>query len=360
MFNREFMPFFDLRFIILPTGLLLCFYRLLVLLNKGWLILPYGKKSLLIFCLFILFMTVGNVNWFFSDIKMNKEVFNNLVILYSYNFLICVSAVLWKHEIIGKKITIYVTISFAFLMASMLLVYMGVNIQSFWGNEARSASEYAFYLEYRYAGYAEDANYASLCSLIFLYTVCLFSRNDALKTFAVIFAVIGVGMSQSKTLVLGLILLYGYKVFRRVKLQYVYFVFIIFVLSVGFSMIMNTLYQLSTMATRFLLWSKALECFIDHPLFGGGASAVRSYLARDLWYVQPHNGYIVLLGDHGLFAGSALLAMYCHIEGGNISLIAEKSVETTIVFKHNASIIVEGRPSCSDDMTRSSALRIHG
>ncbi len=54
------------------------------------------------------------------------------------------------------------------------------------------------------------------------------------------------------------------------------------------------------------MWNLAINGFYDSPFLGQGITGVRSLLAQDMRYVQPHNGWLALLVDHGLIVSSII------------------------------------------------------
>ena len=81
LFNREFVPLVDLRFIILPIFTWLLLYKTIVLLKYKSIISFGSKKYILYLAIFIFIIAISNIKWLFNNFDLNDDVFINVIIL---------------------------------------------------------------------------------------------------------------------------------------------------------------------------------------------------------------------------------------------------------------------------------------
>ena len=86
MINREFKPFgFDLRFIVVPLGVLVIFLKFIK--NDFKIIIDKEDKTGSYLILFYIVAFLSNISWIWNEIDINTEKFINEIILLSNTFI---------------------------------------------------------------------------------------------------------------------------------------------------------------------------------------------------------------------------------------------------------------------------------
>lgn len=319
-FNREFRLFgFDPRYLVVAMAA-----ALLVgwLLNRGRELRDdvrqcEGKFSFLDIAILYGISTISNLSWFWNGLPLNQEQFTNLVILNASNALFATVLVLFRDKLNVNDILRYSLISLLIMALSMLWVYIGMELPGvFHDNEIRVLNTGESFVnlfgqEVRIAGFAEDANYASLFSAIgFALCFTYFKPWSLIQIAAGAVFALAFALSFSKTVAIGivmaiLVLVIRWIVFKSWKSCSWILSASIALLGI-FLMLRIPLFQsLSTTSTRFKLWSIAQTVLSDNPILGGGLSSVRSAINvayNGLWYVQCHSTFWQVLAEHGPFA----------------------------------------------------------
>jgi O-antigen ligase len=303
LFNREFVPLIDLRFIILPIFLLLFLYKLIVVLKYKSIVSFGSKKYILYFATFIFIIFLTNIKWLFNYFEPRYEIFTNVIILYIYNFLaISIFALYWKRLDL-KLIKIVFFISGVVLLSSIIAQYLGIENLPLSGTIRQMKKFEISVVGTRLGGYAEDPNYASFSMMIwFLVSLILYSSR--LVIILVFFmAFVGIIFSFSKTIILALFIVLSFFIAKRIKLLIPYTILFFTVMISSILYLYELFETLSTMSIRFRMWDAAMKLFLESPIIGSGITSVRSnFYYVEGWYVQPHSSYFTLLADNGIFA----------------------------------------------------------
>lgn len=311
LFNREFVPFIDLRLVILPLFLLLILQKIYTLSMKKTIVVFGKRKYITLFILFISIIAISNIKWLFNPYFPNEDVRTNIMILYMYNFTaIMVFSLYWNKlnlEIFSKIILF----SGFILFLSMIAQVAGIDDLPFAGQVRGSTDDELSLFGFRVGGYAEDQNYATFSMIIWFLVGSIFIKNKTLVSLLFILSFIGILLSFSKTIILATFIILSFIVAKKLKLLVPYVLFS--TVFVGFAAIylFEVMQSLSTMSIRFKMWEVAFESFINNFLFGSGTSSVRSnFLYQGFWYVQPHNSFVALSHDSGIFAVSIYIFIF--------------------------------------------------
>ncbi len=315
LFNREFTVFVDLRiFICLFEVVFLLLKATQVAFNRN-LLLATSKINLFIYFVLIIAVCISNITWLNSPLIMDKDTFFNLIILYIYNLMSVAFFTLFFKELSLNIFLKSVHFSAFFLLLSMIAALCGIDIYFFSNEDVRAVHEGAVLSPFgvRVAGYSEDANYATLCMMIWGYTSYALPGIKRTKLLVLFCAILGVLLSFSKTVILGLVVSYVF--YFLIVSRAIYFVFpaVFGLIVISIPFILDLMSLLQTMSTRFVMWSVAFEAFLNNPIFGWGISAVRSnFLFQGYWYVQPHNTFLAIAVDHGIIVLSIFVYLLVH------------------------------------------------
>lgn len=315
MFNRVFKPLIDLRFIIIPLGT--------ILVMLGFINISLGKMKVKIYriylyiILFYIIAFASNINWLNTSLIMDKQIFNNLNILYLYNFLAIIIFILYRKFILFHKLKYYIVISGIFLIASILLVYIGVDIKTLVGDNTRTftldVNKNFLGSNMRVSGFAEDANYTSFLMIILITNAIQFIKNKAIKYTTVVLSIYCYMAAASKTVlaavVIGLILIFiKNKILQKCVSNIILFS-VFFVPSVIIKLNLYTP-KSDTMIQRFWMWKDALDLSEKNLILGSGLSSFRSYFQVNYWYVQSHSTIFQVLSENGIIALIILFIIY--------------------------------------------------
>ncbi len=319
--NREFLFFgIDLRYIMLPLGLIVLLFSKHIKSHKddneksrqidG---IFYSLVALFVWCL------ISNVSWLWNglDIKIDQMINQNILIV---NNLLAIFVYKRFRDFVDeqtvRKIFVF---SCCVLVISFILTGMGLSLSQISGSNVRSVSVSNAIIEhknlfggsFRLAGYAEDANYASIFLVVGVLSVLQIETKRIYKMLLSAIFVIAFGFSCSKTILIALpIGLIYYLFVKRIKkgdnrsLGLLNSFVLIGVLLSSFMMPkIDTLSNTNTLSTRFKLWGIANETFSKSPLIGNGISAARSAINMKYnhdWYVQPHSSIWQILAEAGI------------------------------------------------------------
>lgn len=317
MTNKEFLFFgLDLRYILLPIGVLLLFFSLFRKKTDIDKLKDFSGKRLIIFYIYVL---ISCAFWFFNGLTINSEkIFNELILIinilisllvfYKYKFYV-------NHDLINKC----VIVSCLILSISIFLTVYGFTLEQISGspdvgyvlgvdNVAGSTHVNLYGGHIRSAGYASDPNYATMLLLIGLVFVLNMNMNIVAKLFIGLIYVLAIGFAFSKTIIiascLGLIIIAVKKFVHSKKLfSWFHILLLAVILFVSFvapqvEVLRNLLPQ--TLTTRLNMWECATELFLRSPIFGSGLTSFRSYFDINNWYVQAHSTYWQILSEMGI------------------------------------------------------------
>ena len=317
--NREFLFLgLDLRFPTVILGITLLFVRLVhkPVIDKDETKNP--KKVFLSLLLFFSWCFISNISWLWNGLEINQAQFLNQNILLFSNFLALIVVYLYRSLVDKNTINKLMIFSCLVLVFSFAMTLFGFNLAEISGSSnARSISvttsrgefRNVYGGDFRLAGYAEDANYASVfLALAVVATVQLKKRRFLKLVLGVIF-LIALGYASSRTvffsLVIGLVYQFIFMALKnREKPKKLLNLVFIGVLPLTMILLprLGILNELSTMSTRYGLWGIAEQTFIKSPIIGNGISSARSAINAEHpgWYVQPHSNYWQLLAETGL------------------------------------------------------------
>ncbi|MDK1289588.1 O-antigen ligase family protein [Pseudoalteromonas umbrosa] len=307
IYNRTFSLGFDIRFIVLPILFIgLSLTCILKLKYKDYFI---PSVILIVIMLLTLIVVQDQLAWLNSDLSKNNSVYKNVLILYFYNFLIVIYLILNKNNFSEKLFKNSIVFSSLFLAFSCLYQAVVGDLPLVSASSTGEVFEDKIsILGVRPAGYAHDPNYTSLLMVFSIYVVSKF-ENKTLLHYSYLFLFIFILLaSGSKTVMMICLLLLVRLVFIKLRIKLLFNVGFIFISAFGLLILLSLLEQLSTFSQRLTMWNLAINGFYETPLLGQGITGVRSLLALDMRYVQPHNGWLALLVDHGIFVFSIIVA----------------------------------------------------
>ncbi|WP_165054374.1 MULTISPECIES: O-antigen ligase family protein [unclassified Adlercreutzia] len=261
-------------------------------------------------------MLASNVSWLWNGLPLNQDQFLNLMILNLSNLLY--SIVFWRYRgaIDPVKVIRASLLSAVICVASMLWVYVGNELPAFLhdagvraGNVGSELHVNLFGQESRSAGFAEDANYASLFCMIGAALACAhYGPGTLMRGGLLMLFLFGYAISFSKTLLFGtafcVVVLLARACARESWGAWAWATVVAAAVLSLFALSEIPLLQSNlSMATRFHFWDVARGLFLDNPVLGGGLSSVRSAIdvaSSSGWYVQCHSTFWQVLSEHGL------------------------------------------------------------
>ncbi|WP_462169295.1 O-antigen ligase family protein [Pseudoalteromonas lipolytica] len=305
IYNRTFSILGDIRYIVIVFMLINAFSMVLERIKKSfWKVHSYFFFFLV---LFIFILILDKISWLLSGLPKNDDVYQDVIILYSYHFLASLVIIINKNAL-SKKI-IFNSVIFSSLFLSFSCFYqVFIGVLPFVSDNASGEAfkDSLSILGVRPAGYAHDPNYTSLLMVFTLYI--LFQKGRSFLTYLFFsLSIATLLVSGSKTVLLILIVLIIRYIFARLKWTLFFNIFSIVFCLFGLAAIFSLFEQLSTFSQRLVMWKIALEQFITTPFLGAGITGVRSALSLEMRYVQPHNGWLALLVDHGVILGGVII-----------------------------------------------------
>lgn len=319
-FNRELLFFgVDFRYIGLALEIMLI---ILGLIERN-LVIKVGKLEKR-FLLFYLLMLFSNISWKFNGLSPLSELIFNLAILNIYNFLVFTVFWLYREYIDEVSVAKMILFSGFVLWVSMVWVYSGNTFPEFISSATRTMSldtgsgehHNLFGQGIRVAGFAEDANYATLFCVLSIATTLYFVKNVYFRIVLSFVYAFGAAIAFSRTIILGTIaaiLIVNIRKFipKTDLIVYSGFVYGSFFVSVVIPFI-GLQNVLQTVATRFNFWRNAAHLFLNNPIIGNGLGSFRHYqssLYNNTWYVQCHNTWWQILSEHGIFAAFIMMSI---------------------------------------------------
>ena len=319
-FNREFRLFgFDFRYVVVLMAVVLTCTKAIELLrfsgcnsdsddcNKS----EFSNVDLGLFYI-VLFLSCVAWNW--NNLPVGEQL-GELLILNASNALIALTLIMRRSELDVRLVMRYTLISLTVMALSMLIVYSGLELPEFLHDSSvrvgslSTEAEGLLGSQVRVAGFAEDANYACLFSAIGLMsTIIYFRRLDIVQIGLAILFIVCVGISFSRTILIGLavaavVCLARALVKKSWKTVAWCCVAVISFMALYGMAHADILRSSASMTTRFGLWEHARQVFEQNPLIGGGLSSVRSAINvfyRGSWYVQCHSTFWQILAEHGI------------------------------------------------------------
>lgn len=315
MTNKEFLFFgYDLRYLLVIIAFLLLLLRFTLTKDRNKYNFDSSIKKIIIFYGYTLFSTIF---WLFNSLKMyDKHLFKNEIILVCNVFLAFVIFDMYKRYINEKILSRYLIFSVLVLSASILLVKAGFSLEQISGNpeevyiyghkDVVSSHINAFGGYERIGGYASDPNYATLLLLIGMFFALKNIKKKEYNIIFILLMVISIGLSFSKTIMIGLVLSIFVMLLKKVlkNNEALNFLIIVSILLLCFvSPFIRLFYDIldKTLTTRLHMWQSAFELFKRNIVFGNGLTSFRSYFAANGgWYVHSHSTYWQVLCELGL------------------------------------------------------------
>lgn len=331
-FNREFSIFgFDPRYLSVATSIIFIIARLLEKWSNQYSnhLVRRGSKADVVeprhfsqwdIFLFYVVVLISNVSWLWNGLTPNDDILWNLVILNGSNALFAISFILGFRYLSEKFVVRCVTISLCVLYASMLWVYAGMEIPSILSSEnvkvASIGEGYTnlFGVNIRSAGFAEDANIASLFAVTGIFVGFDLMPKGAKRNVFIALSMLCYALAFSKTILIGFAVVVLVCLVRAVvskSWKVIAWCVVIGVACCAFFVIPSMEFSDYSMALRLTMWDCAERVFIDNPIFGGGISSVRAGMDAMYgnWYVQCHSTWWQIIGEHGIFAVIVFIVM---------------------------------------------------
>lgn len=319
--NREFLLFgIDLRYVNMCLGIMLILWAGIVrALNRDERIpLSAGGKLML---LFYACVVVSNLGWQFSDVYFNEQLYWNLIILNGYNLVAFLVFALWMNQLDKKFVLGSLLVACFVLSISVFAAYAGVELPAFFISDSVRISSTGgsfrnlFGQEIRAAGFAEDANYATLSFIAGAVSAHLFWRNGVLWKYSFLgLMAVGVALAFSRTIIIGSMVAFAVVLASRYFRSQVFFGAVVMGVSLS-AVVALTLMQpdglIDTLQTRLTLWGMAAQLFQDYPILGGGVGSARCFISMQYglsWFVQCHSTWWQCLSECGL-ASTFVLGM---------------------------------------------------
>ncbi len=317
MMNKEFLLFgLDLRFILLPIGLILI---ILSFADKKKKIEDYDDNLGKLLIVFYLYIFVSNISWLWNGVTVNKNKFINEIILLFNVFVSLVVFYRYKKEVNEDRLNKFIVISAIILLISMILVSCGFSLEQISGSAdvkyiyvaSAKAPDHKnlFGGGFRPAGYASDPNYATLLLVITCIATLKLKIDKKYKAVIMTLCIVGIGFACSKTILVAIAFSTSVSIINKyvkpknniINLFNLLFVIGIVLVNVFIVKIPNiSRYMPSTLTTRFTMWNSAEELFIKSPIIGNGITSFRSFFSTEHWYVQCHSTYWQILSELGL------------------------------------------------------------
>ena len=325
-FNRTFRLIgFDPRYIGMVLAVVLIAVKLIE--NKGKISISHADLCII---LFFIAMFLSLIQWNYNKIfRSNDSELINLVILYAYNFLAFCVFTAYRQEIESPKVCQYIIVSGTVLIISIVLVYLGIDIpKMFIDKSARVGTigtvdgehHNLFGQPVRVAGFAEDANYATLFCVIFIVYAIMSIKSKIKRIILITAGMIGISLSFSRTILLGVIIAGFLLIISRLLKSRANHIEIIIFVCIFLAAFMMPYLHLSvgmhTIATRLKLWQKASWLFSQSPLFGAGMGAFRYYNNSFYsigWMVQCHSTYWQILSECGVIGAILFSLAVCRL-----------------------------------------------
>ncbi|MBO7657079.1 O-antigen ligase family protein [Candidatus Saccharibacteria bacterium] len=346
--NREFLFFgLDLRYIVLILGVfILLFTKNVKDAQKN----DNKKINRLSISLILLFgwCLLSNISWLWNNIDIQLDQMIRLNILIANNLLAILVYRRFKDFVDDQVVRKILVFSCCVLVLSFILTGMGLSLSQISGSDARSMSvsnaiiehKNLFGGDYRIAGYAEDANYASLFLIAGVLSLWQLKMRKMYRvTLSIIFG-IAFAFACSKTVLLALpvgIIYYLFVKIIKANKKVEQFLNTIFTLGITMlSVLMPKIHVfagMNTLSTRFKLWSMAGEAFGKSPVLGNGISSARSVISMNYsytggWYVQTHSTIWQLLAETGLVG----LVLFCIVFFERLMLDDDSILDKVLVI----------------------------
>lgn len=324
-FNREFRLFgLDPRFLLVTLGIVLLIVYAVKSRSKDNVCEQRKKFSFQDLFIFYSLILISNLSWLWSPLEINQPQFVNLVILNTSNAIFAAVFILYRSKCNPQKVIKYSLISLTILSISIFWVYFGLELPSLLHESgAKTLSEGSSFVNLfgqnvRSAGFAEDANFASLFSVVgFALCFAYWKKGQLIQIFMAGVFILTFALAFSRTILIGFLIALLILLVRRLTTKswkmWSYVIAICFAF-VGLYLMshLSILRELDSTLTRFIMWDIAYDLFLHNPLIGGGISSVRSaidFVYSGQWYVQCHSAFWQMLSENGIFALGVIVIM---------------------------------------------------
>ncbi|MBF9012340.1 glycosyltransferase [Corynebacterium phoceense] len=329
-FNRELLVFGqDARLVPAGLGLLTFFIGFIRCVGeKRWPRLRVAGVNHYLLWYFV-FAMVCNVAWSFSDLELVQDQFFTVALANALNLFFWFTVIAFRSRLTWRATSVSTHISGAFLFLSMFLVYRGLDLRNYFseyegtGSDGISSTPLG---DFRFAGYAQDPNFASLFMVIWA-GVAIFEikrTRNWLNLIVVPIAAFGYVMSLSKAvlvmLVLALLLvLVNRFIVGALAKELMLLGAFAGTIAAGFNLIQL---PTETLYTRSLLWHGAFQWVGQSPIIGSGLTAARSANIPADWYVQIHSSVIQTAVELGIIGLVLLyLAVRRPLMNGHVTIV---------------------------------------
>lgn len=329
-FNRELLVFGqDARLVPAGLGLLTFFIGFIRCVGeKRWPRLRVADANHYLLWYFV-FAMVCNVTWTFSDLELVQDQFLNVALANALNLFFWFTVIVFRSRLTWRTTSVSTHISGAFLFISMFLVYRGLDLRNYFSEYAGGFSDGISSTplgEIRFAGYAQDPNFASLFMVIWA-GVAIFEikrTRNWLNLIVLPIAAFGYVMSLSKAvlvmLVLALLLVLANRfIVGALAKELMLLGSFAGTIAAGFNLIQL---PTETLYTRSLLWHGAFQWVGQSPVIGSGLTATRSANIPVDWYVQIHSSVIQTAVELGIIGLVLLyLAVRRPLMNGHVTIV---------------------------------------
>ncbi len=311
IYNRTFSLGFDIRFIVFPIFISSLILAVLVKVKFGDWIVP--TRAILLTSLLALIVIQDQIAWQLSALDKNTNVYKNVIILYVYNFLIAIYFLLNKKYLNDKILINSVLLSSFFLSFSCLYQAITGNLPFVSiGSSGEAFEDKLSLLGVRPSGYAHDPNYTSLLMVFSIYIIVNIKKTIINRALLLV-CLLTLFASGSKTVLLISALLLVRLMFIKLKIKVIFNIGFIAFIFFGAVIAFSLFEQLSTFSQRLVMWRLALDGFYERPVLGYGITGVRSLLELSMRYVQPHNGWLAILVDHGVVLFTVIISGFTYM-----------------------------------------------
>jgi len=321
MINRELTPLgIDLRIIGVILGVVLIFIKICENKKKKNK-LTFTKIDFMILSFFA-FCFFSNIMWLFNDLVIDVKQFLVIVASYIGNLIFYLTFKLYSENITLNKFNKAMKISILILIFSILVILLGVDIRTILLTDCKGfvkdlSSNFLGGM-YRYGGFSEDPNYASLFFVFAMATEIYSAKKSNIKFnyMYLLISLIGLMLSASKTTLVAIIpamIMLCIKPSKfKTLVNYISIPFVVLI-PILFVMIKIDLFDsIITMMQRIKMWNFSMEIFVKSPIIGNGFTAFRSYLeARGWWYVQCHSTIFQMLSETGIISLILFVIILC-------------------------------------------------
>ncbi|TMO79719.1 hypothetical protein CWC16_11175 [Pseudoalteromonas sp. S3776] len=311
IYNRTFSLGFDIRFLVFPFFISSLILAVLVKVKLGDWIVP--TRAILLTSLLALIVIQDQIAWQLSALDKNTTVYKNVIILYVYNFLIAIYFLLNKKYLNDKILINSVLLSSFFLSLSCLYQVITGNLPFVSiGSSGEAFEDKLSLLGVRPSGYAHDPNYTSLLMVFSIYIIVNIKKTIINRALLLV-CLLTLFASGSKTVLLISAFLLVRLMFIKLKIKVIFNIGFIAFIFFGAVIAFSLFEQLSTFSQRLVMWRLALDGFYERPVLGYGITGVRSLLELSMRYVQPHNGWLAILVDHGVVLFTVIISGFTYM-----------------------------------------------